>query len=250
MKISVIMPVYNNVKYLKESIDSVLGQTFDDFEFIILDDASEEPVSDLVKTYNDFRIVLNRNKKNLGLTKSLNICLDMAKGDIIARQDGDDISMPTRFEKQIKIFDDHDGIVSTYGESIDINSKIREGHNRFMHEWLKRDPNEIKKDMLNGGRSMILGPSAMYSKEVFNKVGYYDEKFTFSQDYNYWLRVLQFFDLKVVDEVLYHHRCHSETSRKKMPERYGNLSGKERLALIQNRAKKYAIIKNKGDYCE
>ena len=242
------MPVYNNLKYLKKSVDSVLNQTFSDFEFIILDDASEEPVWDFLNEYDDERIILRQNKRNLGLTRSLNICLDMAKGDIIARQDGDDISAESRFEKQLEGFKDHVGLVTTWGENINEEGNIEKKYNRFTHDLIRTPADQIKKLMLSGGRSIVMGPSAMYSREVFEKIGYYDEYFYFSQDYNYWLRVFRHFDLKVVEKILYYMRAHQENSRKKMPERYGPIKGKARLDMIHKRADKFTIIKTKGGF--
>lgn len=243
--ISVIMPVFNNLKYLKESIDSILNQTFTDFEFIIIDDGSEEPVYDFVKSYDDSRIIVKRNDNNLGLTESLNICLDIAKGDIIARHDGDDISLPTRFEKQVAAFKENIGLVTTWAYCIDKNKTILPG--RFTDELMKQSASYIKKHMLGGGRSIVMGPSAMYLRKVFEKIGYYDEYFFYSQDYNYWLRLFRHFDLEVLEDVLFLHRVHKGMGRKKRPEKY-RITGPNRLKLIHERAKKYTVIKNKGDY--
>lgn len=249
MKISVIMPVYNNLKYLKKSVDSVLNQTFSDFEFVILDDASKEPIWEFLNDeYDDERIVLLRNKKNKGLTVSLNKCLAASKGEIIARQDGDDMSMPDRFEEQAKAFEGFTGLVSTLGEGIDKNDKINY-ENRFMRELITRPPEKIREQMLNGSKSIVLGPSMMYSREVFEKIGYYDEFFTFSQDYNYWIRAFRFFELKTVQKELYLHRSHKENSRKMMPERYRGLVGEPRRKKIHERAEKYTVIKERGAHC-
>ncbi|GAH17447.1 unnamed protein product [marine sediment metagenome] len=100
MLVSVIMPVFNSIQFLHESIQSILNQSYPYLEFIILDDCSEEPVFDLIKSYKDTRIVALRNSKNLGLTKSLNICLDKVRGDFVVRHDSDDISLPNRIEEQ------------------------------------------------------------------------------------------------------------------------------------------------------
>ena len=99
-KISVLMSVNNGERYLKQSIDSIIHQTFNDFEFIIINDGSNDDSLKIIKSYNDNRIKLINNKKRLGLTKSLNIGLKSCKSDIIARMDADDISKKDRFEKQ------------------------------------------------------------------------------------------------------------------------------------------------------
>ena len=105
--VSVIMSAYNSQNSIKDSIKSVLGQTYGNFEFLILDDGSSDDTEKIIKNYanKDKRIKFFKNNKNLGLTKSLNILIGMSKGNIIARQDADDISKKERFEHQIKYID-------------------------------------------------------------------------------------------------------------------------------------------------
>src|SRR5688572_1551532 len=102
--ISVLMSVYNGASYLPESVESILAQTFTDFEFIIIDDCSVDETPQILNTYaqGDSRIRIIRNPENKGLTASLNIGLAEAQGKYVARQDADDISLPQRFEKQIQ----------------------------------------------------------------------------------------------------------------------------------------------------
>ena len=95
------MPVYNVAPYLKEAMDSILGQTFRDFELIVLNDCSPDNSEDILDTYTDKRIVRYRGEKNVGLANVLNVGIDMAKGEFIARMDSDDVSLPTRIEKQV-----------------------------------------------------------------------------------------------------------------------------------------------------
>ena len=104
--ISVITSVYNHLPYVGEAVESILGQTYGDFEFIIIDDASTEPVWDLVQDYarRDCRIRPVRNSRNLGLAESLNVGLDLSQGDFIARQDLRS-SHPERFANQLRAFD-------------------------------------------------------------------------------------------------------------------------------------------------
>jgi len=107
--VSVIMSVYNGERYLREAIDSILTQTYTDFEFVIINDASTDASSGILAKYatHDSRIILLQNDTNLGLTKSLNIGLRLARGRYIARQDADDISLPHRFERQVRYLDEH-----------------------------------------------------------------------------------------------------------------------------------------------
>ena len=208
------MPVYNNAKYLRACIDSILSQTYDDFEFIILDDASTEPVWDIINSYEDPRIVKIRNEENIGLTKSLNICLDKAKGRLIARQDSDDISCSERFKKEVELFEDGVGLVSTWAKTVNEDYPLVKGS--IGDPYIDKDiriPNDKIKRVLRK-QNCIMGPTAIYTKEVFEKIGYYDEELYFAQDYNYWLRLAQFFDIKVIPEVLYLRRKNSKSVRR------------------------------------
>ena len=104
-KISVIMPVYNTKEeYLREAIESILNQTFSDFEFIIINDGSTNNVEDIILSYKDERIVYIK-QENQGIVAALNNAWDKTCGEYIARMDSDDISMPDRFEKQIKFLE-------------------------------------------------------------------------------------------------------------------------------------------------
>ena len=108
--ISVVMSVYNGEKYLKRSIDSILNQTFKDFEFIIINDGSTDKSLEIIKSYDDDRIVLI-DQENKGLTKSLNIGIKTASGKYIARQDADDVSLPDRLKKQVDFLEVREDVV-------------------------------------------------------------------------------------------------------------------------------------------
>lgn len=110
-KISVIMPVFNGEKYLSEAMDSILNQTFTDFEFIIINDASKDSTEEIIKSYTDERIVYIKNEQNLGVARTLNRGLELAKGEYIARMDADDIALPERFKKQVNYMDEHEECV-------------------------------------------------------------------------------------------------------------------------------------------
>jgi len=109
-EVSILMGVYNEQEYLAESISSILNQTSENFELIIIDDASKDNFSEIVQQFDDERIRLLENKTNLGLTKSLNRGLDLAAGKYIARQDADDISEPDRLERQVAFLEDNEEI--------------------------------------------------------------------------------------------------------------------------------------------
>ena len=185
LPISVIMSVYKEpAEWLCQSIDSILNQTFPDFEFIIICDNPKglDNIA-LLKKYaaNDNRIKLLFNEENIGLTKSLNKGLAVARGKYIARMDADDISMPKRFEKQIAYLEKHP-------EVIVLGTNIKHiGHNAWLRntDSIKFDNKRIKVQMLFG--------NCFAHSSVFVRAGVlkennirYDESFRQSQDYRLW----------------------------------------------------------------
>ena len=125
--ISVVMPTYNSIRFIRESIESILNQTFVDFELIIIDDGSTDGSSEIIADYKkyDNRIYVCTNPKNLGIVASLNRGLSCARGQYIARMDSDDISYPTRFQKQIDFLDKYSdvGILGGAVQYIDSDGK-------------------------------------------------------------------------------------------------------------------------------
>ena len=120
------MSVYNGAKFLGEAIDSILAQTFTEFEFIIIDDASTDDSLKIINSYKDARIIVVKNTKNHGLTKSLNIGIAKAKGKYVARMDADDISMPKRLEKQFDFMEEHPEFAFCGSKAISINEEGQE----------------------------------------------------------------------------------------------------------------------------
>lgn len=186
-KISIIMGIYkmiNKKDIVKLAIDSILNQTYRDFEFIICDDGSNdgtyEMVQDLIK--NDKRVILIKNNENKGLAYSLNHCLSMAKGEYIARMDADDISMPNRLEKQIKFLDEHLEYAIVGCNLLLINNK---------GIWGKRILAEkpTKKSFLF--TSPFCHPAIVMRKEILDKVNNYKvEKITRrAEDYDLFMRI-------------------------------------------------------------
>ena len=149
-KVSVIMSVYNGEKYLKEAINSILNQTFKDYEFIIVNDASTDKSIKILEEYakKDNRIGLIHNEKNIGLTRSLNKAIKSANGAYIARQDADDISLPPRLEEEVNFLDKHPtvGLVGSYAWMIDEKGKILSDFK------ICTDNEDIKKKIVNGNQ--------------------------------------------------------------------------------------------------
>lgn len=172
--ISVIMSTYNSEKYINNSIDSILSQTYKNFEFLIVDDCSTDNTYDVLKRYslNNTKIKIFRNNKNIGLTQSLNFLLTKAKGEMIARQDDDDTSKPERLEIQLK---------TLQKSNLDFCSSRATTNGRkrkipYVSFYLP------KKIILKFKNPFIHG-TLFIKKSVLLEVGGYDSNFYYSQDF-------------------------------------------------------------------
>jgi len=200
-KISVIMSVYNGERYLREAIDSVLNQTFTDFEFIIVNDGSTDSSLKIIQSYDDKRIRLIENDKNIGLTKSLNKAIKQSQGEYIARQDADDISLPGRFKAQLRYFEQHSE-VALLGTSV---YHINEQGKTIGRVIVLAKPSRslLKENEFNHG-------STMFKKVVVDRLGGYNELLRYSQDYELWLRMAKYYEVSNLTQALYKLRFHEE----------------------------------------
>jgi len=234
MKVSVILPVWNHAEYLRKSIECILNQTYKNFELIICDDGSEDNSWDIIKSYNDNRIRKYRNPKNLGPIYTINFILSVAKGDCFTRQDDDDISHPAKLEKMIRLIKSDYDFVSCRSNKINAN-----GSKERMKGWVvmvnEADADTIKKDILNNNYLACGG--TMWTRKVFDKIGFLDPE-SGSPDYNYWIRILKYFNVGVVDEFLYSNRIHDKSWRRLTPD-----SGKGHDSAIQHAKIKPCINK-------
>jgi len=180
-EVSVIMPVYNGEKYLKESIESILNQSFSNFEFIIIDDCSTDDSLRIIEKYGDPRIALVKNEKHMGITRSLNFGISMAKGKYIARMDCDDISMPKRLKKQF-LFMEKNKDVGICGSWIET---IGDGEGEIWRYPISFD--DIKAYLLFA--SCIIHPSVMIRKKSLGLLKY-NENLENAQDYELWTRMV------------------------------------------------------------
>jgi len=181
--VSVVMPAYNAEKYLDESINSILGQTFRDFEFIIINDGSKDNSLKLIRKYKkkDKRIIVLNNKSNLGIAKTRTKGIGIAKGKYIATFDADDVSLPRRLEIQFNYLEKHPDIFLIGGSAIlvDDNGNKMGVFKKF------NNPKKLKKRLLK--TNPIVNSSTM-----FRNIGdlYYRDKFDGSDEYDFFLRLL------------------------------------------------------------
>lgn len=184
-KISILMGIYNCATTLPEAIDTILAQTYDDWELILCDDGSEDNTYQVAKDYSQKypdKIILIKNEKNCGLNHTLNKCLEVATGEFIARMDGDDISLPTRFEKEVAVLKKHPqySIVSTPMIYFDETG-----------DWGQNYLNTIpqKKELIF--RAPHSHAPCMVRHEAFSAVGGYteDKRLLRVEDYDLWVKL-------------------------------------------------------------
>ena len=212
-KVTILMTVYNGEGYLRECVDSVLGQTFKDFEFLIIDDRSSDNSRDIINSYKDKRIHLIKNDVNLGQVKSLNIGLDNARGEYIARMDQDDMMMENRLERQVGFLDRKKDIsvVGTWGEVIDEEGKV------FTRTRLPLRNEEMIGTVLFCGY-FLMHPSVMFRKDDVMQAGKYNESIVFSEDYDLWMMLLlNRRKLANIPEYLIRFRYHNKSSSRQFP---------------------------------
>lgn len=195
--ITVLLPVYNCEKYFFESVQSILSQTYKHFELLIIDDCSTDKTLEICKSFKDERIVLIEKEKNSGYTDSLNYGISIAKGKYIARMDGDDISLPERFEKQIN-FLEQNPTISLCGTAIQII-----GTNKVLKHPLKHD--EIKVNLCKG--SSFFHPTVMGKTQMFRD-NLYDKSYEPAEDYELWTRLIFKYNVANLDNILLLYRVH------------------------------------------
>jgi glycosyltransferase involved in cell wall biosynthesis len=196
------MSVYNGELFLASAIESILGQTFENFEFVIINDGSTDRSSEIIRSFNASQIQYFENDENLGLARSLNRGLSLARSKYIARMDADDISMPQRFAKQFQFLETYPeiGVVGSAVKIIDnqdVISEIRrypESHEALKWRLCLSDP--------------IPHPTVMMRRDVLENVGGYREEFTTAQDYDLWTRLCRITHLANLPEILLFLRRH------------------------------------------
>jgi glycosyltransferase involved in cell wall biosynthesis len=202
------MPVFNGGRFLRESIESVLRQTFSDFEFLIVNDGSTDSSRDIILSYDDPRLRLIENSKNLGVTKSLNRGLELAQGDFVARQDADDISHPKRFEKQLAYLNEHPEVAVLGSEA-----RYVDEHGRQLQSFLWSRPlSEMSIRWTCMFESPFIHSSVMVRSNILkDKCGGYDSNYLKSQDHELWTRIVYDHVCRNLPEPLIEFRIHSHS---------------------------------------
>ena len=214
-KISVLMPVYKTPEpFLREAVESILNQTAENFEFLILDDCPEDRAAEaVIASYDDARIKYFRNERNLGIAGSRNRLMEMATGDYLAVADHDDVSLPQRLEKEAAYLDAHRecGVVSGWYQLLCRKRgriRRRPEHNA-----------EIGAALAEG--CAVIHPACMLRRQELERLGVrYEEAYTPAEDYALWCRLLSKTRFANLPEVLFAYRNHegntSHLQREKM----------------------------------
>lgn len=199
--VSIIMPVYNSSKFLKDNIDSILKQTYTNLEVIIIDDCSTDDSYKIIKSYNDPRIISSKNNSNLGYIKTLNNMINLSKGVYIARHDSDDISHIKRIELQVNFLEVNKDYSLIGTNALFFGNKNKKTNYPTVCE-------EIKTYSLFG--NPIIHPSVMFRKSIFqmNNNLFYDNSFYPSEDYFLWTLIMQNNNIANLPNRLIKYRCH------------------------------------------
>lgn len=226
------MPVFNSAAYLREAIESVLEQTFADFELIIINDGSLDESEKIIQSYSDNRIRYIKNERNEGLVYTLNRGIQAANGVWIARMDGDDISCPERFEKQVAFLKKHPEVkmLSTTARLINEAGAVT----GVWQEDVKHiTPEQIRKRLPFD--NCIVHPAVMGSTEIFRKYGYNMAQKQ-AEDYDLWLRI-------VADGVAIHKIAEPLLLHRILPESFTRASKKN--VFWKNARTKLVFFKQK-----
>ena len=208
VSISVLMSTYNTeIPMLNEAVESILNQSFGDFEFIIIDDGSTNDSDSYLKSLSDKRVRIIWNKQNVGITKALNIGLREAKGKYIARMDADDVALPTRFEKEFTFMEQNPDVIVCGARIgvIDENSAITK---RAKKAKKPEDMESYRVRMLFQNPGPI-HPTAMIRHQMLLDHGItYNENLRYAQDYGLWEATSHYGRICILEEELLYHRHH------------------------------------------
>lgn len=203
--VTVLMPLYNGAHYIREAVESILRQTWKDFELLIIDDGSTDVGPDIVSAMPDERIVLLRNSRNIGVAATLNRGLDIARGHYIARMDADDISLPDRLESQVRFMDEHPDVGISGGWV-----RLFGGGELPYTCRVPSSSQDVAAYMLF--ENSLWHVTAIMRRDVLRRASLsYNPVFSRSEDYDLWTRAGQHFALANIDQILVKVRRHKQS---------------------------------------
>jgi len=218
--VSVILPVYNQASLLRESIQSVLQQTYKQFELIIVDDGSTDEVEDVLEEFSQHpQVFILRHPRNQGLPKALNTGFDFARGEFWTWTSADNVMLPQQLERLVEFLQTHPDVAMVYSDYLAIDDRgnplqdprFRPHNRETPNSPIIRLPRSTEK--LNIVKDNFIGPSFLYRGWVGRLLGDYDPLFMGAEDYDYWMRINNLFKIAHLgtDEILYKYRVHDNT---------------------------------------
>lgn len=202
-KVSVLMPVYNAERYLAEAVESILEQTFEDFEFIIINDGSTDNSLSILQEYaaKDERIRLI-SRENRGLVATLNEMIDLAQGELLARMDADDIALPERLERQVAYLGTHSDCVV-----VGVRVTLIDPDGETLRPWGKHTTHEeIDAEHMAQRGGAITHPAAVIRAHAMRQIGGYSKELYPAEDLDLFLRLAEIGQVANIDEILLHYR--------------------------------------------
>jgi glycosyltransferase involved in cell wall biosynthesis len=212
-KVSVCIPVYNGSSYIAEAIDSVIGQTYENFELLVCDNCSTDNTEEIVRTFHDSRIKYVRNSDNLGLVGNANSCLSLANGEYVCILHHDDMMLPENLEQKVRLLDENHGVGFVHS-----NILLIDGEGRILGGWWE----DVKQDYIKDGMSVfhefimhlpfgarIFIGAVVARRACYNRVGGFNSKLPHCNDSEMWMRMSLFYDVACLGTPLVKWRQHS-----------------------------------------
>lgn len=247
-KFTTIVPCYNNSEYMFECLNSLVNQTYkkEMHQIIVIDDGSEENdakvIHETVKSFNVNNITFIKNKTNLGIPYSVNIGIKHATGDYVSYHGNDDISELERLEKINKFINSQSNkynLITSSGKRFNSENMIF-----YKDSYIENNVEDTNENIKNKiyFENKIIGGACFFNKKIIEKIGYFDLDLLITQDYNYWIRALKYFNVSLLKEDLYLIRNNNKSVRKRKD--IVKSSSHQWLELCRKNAKNKTIIKN------
>lgn len=237
-KVSVCMPVYNGSDYIAESIESVLAQTFKDFELIVCDNCSTDDTEAIVRSIDDPRIRYVRNPKNLGLVGNANRCLELANGEYIGIFHHDDVMMPDNLERKVELLDEHREVgfvhsnillIDLKGEVVSQNIWNEDSRHNYLEDGLKVFNRYLAYSPL--GASIFIG-AVLSRRDCYKRLGGFSPKLPHCNDSEMWMRMLLFYKVACIGAPLVKYRVHPMSASSSWGEYTSNIYLKEHYLAV------------------
>ncbi|MFT7086869.1 MAG: glycosyltransferase involved in cell wall biosynthesis [Rickettsiales bacterium] len=250
-KISVCIASYNHAKYLKDTIQSVLNQSFQDFEIIISDDFSTDNSIEIIKNFKSSKIKLIENQQNNGCSINFNKCLEIASGEYLALLGSDDMMAKNRLENQLIYLEKNQqyGAVFTHAQTINVENKEIEHGIMGMNNHLNYDRFEKLRKLFYGD-NFLWAPTAMIKKDVLKNIGFFNPCLLQTQDFELWIRILiGGFDVGLIEEKLTYYRINDNNlsyANKKIDHKFLSRIYFENQKILES----FLKIKNTNEICQ